>query len=293
MPRERKLDPRPIYFTYVKFDWMGIPFYVGKGGGHPNRDTEHEKKSDESNWLKDEIIERTWIMLGEVPTVRVRDKIPEKDAFITEIALIATIGRMDQGKGPLVNRTDGGDGAAGHNVSIQGMKAISKSVKEWWATLTPKERSNFAKSRVTKSFEELSKIAKERIGNRTPEQLSISAQKGVATRRAKGILPPAKPPRLPRPPKKPKLPRLTHEQLSELAKQREARKTPEQKQAQEAKRLASGSFETRSLSAKKREAKRTLEEQKERMKKVSAGLTIEKRKEAAKKAWITRRNQSK
>src|SRR6202790_667465 len=111
MPRKRQLDLRPIYYTYALFDWMGVPRWIGKG--KEKRIDDHEKQSDPKNQLKNEFIEQTWIMLGEIPKTIIRDELTEIEAFAVERALINAIGRIDLGTGPLTNVTDGGEGTSG------------------------------------------------------------------------------------------------------------------------------------------------------------------------------------
>lgn len=107
MPK-RPHDSRTIYYVYVLFDWLGVPRYVGKG--KDGRWSDHEIKSDKTNWMKNEFIEQTWIMLGELPKVKVQENISELEALSYEIQLIKIIGRIDLGTGPLTNMSDGGDG---------------------------------------------------------------------------------------------------------------------------------------------------------------------------------------
>jgi hypothetical protein len=96
------------FYVYVLFDWLGIPRYVGKGRG--DRWMNHEQRSDRVNWMKNEFIERTWIMFGEIPKVRIQESLSERDALYIETCLIKAIGRIDLRTGPLTNLTDGGDG---------------------------------------------------------------------------------------------------------------------------------------------------------------------------------------
>jgi hypothetical protein len=123
MSRKRTLDPRPIYYVYVLFDWCGTPRYVGKGTG--NRWLHHERKTDVINILKNIFIEQTWIMLGEIPKIKIRENLTNEDAILTEITLIKAIGRADQQSGPLTNMTDGGDGISGYIHSQEAKHKIS------------------------------------------------------------------------------------------------------------------------------------------------------------------------
>jgi hypothetical protein len=131
------------YYVYVLFDWMGIPRYVGLGKSK-YRERHHWINSDSSNPGKNEFIERTWKMLGEIPHVRVREGLTKIEAEETEIALIKTIGRQDIGTGLLVNLTAGGKSVS-RAASINGGKAAvtimnasmtkenlsEKSIKGW------------------------------------------------------------------------------------------------------------------------------------------------------------------
>lgn len=110
MPHTRNSKDREFY-VYVLFDWLGIPRYVGKGKG--DRWAYHERYSDPRNWLKNEFIERTWTMLGEVPKIKVAENVSEIEAFTVEKAFIEALGRADLALGPLTNLTDGGEGLSG------------------------------------------------------------------------------------------------------------------------------------------------------------------------------------
>ena len=92
-----------IYYTYILFDWRGVPRYVGMGKG--DRWLVHERETDRINFLKNEFIERAFTMLGEVPKIKVCEGMTRDDAAALEIALIAAIGR--EPNGPLVNMIDG------------------------------------------------------------------------------------------------------------------------------------------------------------------------------------------
>lgn len=180
MPRKYILDLNPIYYVYVLFDWLGIPRYIGKSKNGSNRENYHEKLTDPNNQLKNEFIEQTWIMLGEIPKIRVHENLSEGDAFATEIALISVIGRIDLRTGTLTNMTKGGEGGCGLSpISlIERGKAIS------YGRLTKssaKERSEKAKqSHALRTSEERSNIAILRQARKTPEERSNAIRLGRA-----------------------------------------------------------------------------------------------------------------
>jgi uncharacterized protein YaiI (UPF0178 family) len=90
------------FYVYILFRLDGRPCYVGKGKG--NRWQDHDRYA--SNIHLRRIIAKSG---GPLPGVIVRDGLTEDEAYATEIAFIAAIGREANG-GPLVNMTDGGEG---------------------------------------------------------------------------------------------------------------------------------------------------------------------------------------
>lgn len=99
-----------VYYVYVLFrPWDGSPCYVGKGKGA--RWLAHEERGGNPRRNKHlaNIIKKAKRLGLEIPKIKVRQYLTETEAFETEIALIAAIGR---GKGLLVNITIGGDGAS-------------------------------------------------------------------------------------------------------------------------------------------------------------------------------------
>lgn len=242
MSRKRKLDERLIYFVYILFDWCAIPRYVGKGGGNPKREDDHEKKTDATNQAKNEFIEQTWIMLGEIPKIRVQEGLTEEAAFNLEIALIGAIGRADQGKGPLTNMTDGGDGASGKRSAAfcQKMAKIghdlslvrSQNAKRTHALRTPEERrANSAAARAVVLAKVQPRIPKLRIGRsewtkrknaeRGFENVIRPLREGFAAWKARQT------PEERSACGKLGLSHLSAEQRSEMARRRESNKSPE------------------------------------------------------------------
>lgn len=167
-----------MFYTYILFDWMGIPRYVGKGKG--NRDVAHEQRPDPINLLKNEFIEQTWTMLGEIPKIRVRENMSEVEAFETEIALIKALGRIDLSTGPLTNMTDGGDGGAGASLArwakpgARERASVTNSAR--YATPEGKARAREIMNRP-ETVAKLSAAAKRQFED--PAQLEANRQRGI------------------------------------------------------------------------------------------------------------------
>lgn len=106
-------DSRPIYYVYdVSRPDTGESCYIGKGGGGDGNRYLQSSSIGSNPYLCNIIKKYRRKGLAMVATI-VRDKLTEDEAFATEIALIQAIGRKDQGKGPLANLTDGGEGTSG------------------------------------------------------------------------------------------------------------------------------------------------------------------------------------
>lgn len=121
------MDIRSDFYVYILFRPNGVPCYVGKGRGR--RWDAHE--SGYRSGRKSHNRHLTNIIAGagsDLPKIKVRENLTKEEAFITEIALIAAIGRKGDG-GPLVNKTAGGDGARGHTLSVEHKEKIRTSLK--------------------------------------------------------------------------------------------------------------------------------------------------------------------
>ena len=109
----------------------GTPFWVGKGKGkrayvhltscnrlnHPCFGTFFYRKL------------RKMLSKGIEPTIEIIQEFSEeKEAFDLEISDIKRIGRRDQGKGPLTNLTDGGEGSSGYVTSDETKQKISNAL---------------------------------------------------------------------------------------------------------------------------------------------------------------------
>jgi plasmid stability protein len=96
---------RDFYVYLYMHPKTGIPVYVGKGWGRRWR--QHLYGSTNSR------LSKSIAKHGEHPVVKIRTHLTDDEAKAAEIALITAIGRADQGRGPLFNFTDGGDGSNG------------------------------------------------------------------------------------------------------------------------------------------------------------------------------------
>jgi hypothetical protein len=185
-----------VYYVYILFDWLGIPKYVGYG--HDERWLDHEKGKDRPQFRKDNFIEQTWIMLGEIPKIKVRENISKAAAIETEIALIAAIGRMINGTGPLTNITPGGDGIDSEiakkinaerwaNPTTEQRNRQSEigraGALKQWADIPLEERSAIMTARWAAMPEgRMSEGAFKREAARTPEERSAVRKKAYASR---------------------------------------------------------------------------------------------------------------
>lgn len=109
------------FYVYVIFRPNGTPCYVGKGRGR--------------RWLKSKAhtnnkhLQRIMEKAGQdLPRVKVREHLTEKDAFATETSLILALGRIKDG-GCLANVVLGGGGVSGLNHTADAKKRISDGLR--------------------------------------------------------------------------------------------------------------------------------------------------------------------
>lgn len=109
------------YYVYLWFRIDGSPLYVGKGKGQRwlARNRRHNPQ-----------LCRTIAKYGDrLPIVKIRENLDHGAACEIEAALIRAIGRADLGLGPLVNLTDGGDGAPGFRHSEENKTKMKRAWK--------------------------------------------------------------------------------------------------------------------------------------------------------------------
>ena len=106
--RISKSDLPKGFYVYLFLRKDGTPYYVGKGHG--------KRAFDESrNWHPRDLSRVQVVETG----------LLEAAAFELEKGLITKYGRKDLGTGILRNRTDGGDGTAGHKLNDEQRKRLA------------------------------------------------------------------------------------------------------------------------------------------------------------------------
>lgn len=101
------------YYVYAYVDPSNPkePFYVGKGRGGRFRDAS-QKQRNKHLYNKINKLRSNGKLMKDI-TVFLEQNLTNEQALAKEVELIARYGRKDQGKGPLLNYTDGGDGVKG------------------------------------------------------------------------------------------------------------------------------------------------------------------------------------
>lgn len=114
----------PDRCVYIMFRETGTPFYVGKGRrDRPNDHLRDAKRGRNTHKLN--IVRKLLRIMGEVPTVIIAENLTDEEATSVERALIAAIGRVITGDGPLVNLTIGGEGTRGYKYTAAQIETLT------------------------------------------------------------------------------------------------------------------------------------------------------------------------
>lgn len=134
-PTQKPTAVLPASYVYVIFRPNGVPAYVGKGRrSRYKRHAQTARSGRGGNKHLRNIYAKADKAGLELPLIFVREGITDAEACTIEIAFIAAIGREDLGTGPLVNRTDGGEGLAGHIRSSEQKTKMGRRSKALWKT---------------------------------------------------------------------------------------------------------------------------------------------------------------
>jgi len=127
------LDPRkPGKYVYEEYSFDYEPFYIGKGQN--KRSTDHINES--KNIIKNNINKNNCHNISKIIKIleqnlkpiilKIEENLTENKAFDLELKLISIIGRSDLKIGPLVNKTNGGEGMSGYVYPEKRKETMSK-----------------------------------------------------------------------------------------------------------------------------------------------------------------------
>lgn len=145
---------KPGSYKYNELIFNYEPFYVGKGCN--GRAKSHLKAKNKSNLAKR--IRSVKHAGNTVQILKIRN-LTEKQAFSFEMLLICLIGRKDKGLGPLLNRTDGGQGFSGliptketiakRSIALTGKKRSLDAIRRTTLKITGLKRSTATRKKMS------------------------------------------------------------------------------------------------------------------------------------------------
>lgn len=103
------------YYVYAYLRNDGSPYYIGKG-------------KDGRAWSKNH--GRIFVPKNKENIQIFFENLPEKDAHLKEIELIAYYGRKDLNTGILQNQTNGGEGSSGRQLSAESIQKLSNTTRK-------------------------------------------------------------------------------------------------------------------------------------------------------------------
>ena len=182
------------FYVYIYRDpTNGQPFYVGKGKGP--RYSRHLKRNDKHPFTQKIQKLRS---LNEKPEIEIIEMPSEGFALKAEEFLIAYFGRKDQGLGPLLNLTDGGEGSSGIKMSqdtrdklsaaFKGKKQSPETIAARMAGMKPlsadaRERIAQSKRGVPLTEEHKAKLAAAKLGKKSGPRSEETKAKISASKR--------------------------------------------------------------------------------------------------------------
>lgn len=117
------------YYVYLLKD-QGVPFYVGKGTKGRMYEHAYFARIKKRNSAVLNKIRKIWREGRSIEYELVFWTDDTDAAYNKEMELISSIGRRDQGKGTLMNLTDGGEGVRGYVITESHRKNLSVAIKK-------------------------------------------------------------------------------------------------------------------------------------------------------------------
>ena len=174
-------NERRDFYVYALFRPNGHICYIGKGSKRRWRSHDCHKATSRYPKANPHLARIIVKAGGEIPKVKLRENLTEKEAFALERTLIRAIGREKFG-GPLVNLTEGGEGASGFVLSPEHRAKILASQLGRKATPEQRARMSAAHKGQKLSPEHIEKIASKKRGRKlSPEHCAKigDAHRGV------------------------------------------------------------------------------------------------------------------
>lgn len=182
---------RRDFYVYALLLADGVtPFYIGKGKGR--RWLIHESPCHlRGNGHRSNVIKKLLREIGQVPKIKIAENLTEAEAHASEVKLIAIFGRHPNG--PLVNKTDGGEGVVdcsgeigrkisaakmGHPVSAETRALLQAANLGTKASAETKEKMSMSMKGKQRAPEHNEKLAATKRGKPRPPHV------GEAVRRA-------------------------------------------------------------------------------------------------------------
>lgn len=164
-------DLSEIYYVYAHYRPNDeIPFNIGKGKAR-------------RAWSKDRQ-NRWWHNIvnkyNGFDVCLLHENLKEYDALRLEAMYINAYGRADQGKGPLVNMTDGGEGMSGYKAPLEVRQA--QSIRQTGKSL-PKGRKHKEETKQKMRAYQSSRPSRGPVTEETKQKLRIA---GMGNQNAKG-----------------------------------------------------------------------------------------------------------
>jgi len=162
------------HYIYIHFrESDSVPFYVGKGTIHKRTKDKFARACEpHNNYHWQNTVNKHGIVIHLVLSCKT-----DKEAQLQEIKLIKEIGRYDLGTGPLVNKTNGGDGICGLVISDELRKKRSLAAQgprsQEWINSVRLARKNGGNGGVVKHGDKLpetwvANLAAAKVGNKNP-----------------------------------------------------------------------------------------------------------------------------